>query len=614
MLDLSTTVDRKFVESFDVDDYEIETDSGWVSISHIHKTIEYDEWEIITESSKSLICADTHILFDAHYNQIFCKDCTETSYIQTKDGVEKVISVKQLSTSSNMFDITVESEDHRYYTNDILSHNTTAITVFVLWRILFNPYERVAILANKQETSIEILSRIQLAYEHLPKWLQQGVIEWNKKSFELENGSIVLAAATGSGNIRGKSVSLLIVDEMAHIDDWDDFYASVYPTISSGQNTKVILISTVNGLNHFYDFTSRARSGKNDYKLISVTWRDVPGRDEKWKEDNIRGMNGDIDRFGQEQENEYLGSSGTLIAGWKLKQLAEHVANVSAVNIEENRGSVGLKQYFQVESKHSYVIIADCSHGKGLDYSAFSVIDVTKHPYQQVCVFRNNMITPTEYSEIIHRMSRVYNDAIVLVEINDVGTLIVQTLLDTYENENILYTKHAGKMGKAICLGEAGAEPGVRTTKSVKALGCSMIKLLIEQDKLVINDFESVHELSTFSKKANSWEAEDGKKDDLAMGLVLFGWLTDQRYFKELTNIDSLKLIRDMTQEELESDLLPFGILSTAEETPAEKDYTEIENWKRILSNKGYNTQDSWVDADPEELSIEDRFYQPRDY
>lgn len=433
------------------------------------------------------------------------------------------------------------------------SGKTTSITVFVLWYIIFNPNKTVAILANKAETAREILSRIQLAYEHLPKWLQQGVVEWNKGSFELENGSKVLAAATSSNNIRGFSINLLIIDEAAFIENWDQFFTSVFPTISSGQSTKLVLISTVNGLNHFHKITSLARQGKNNYKLISVPWQMVPGRDEKWKEETLAAMNFDHDRFAQEYENRYLGSSGTLIAGWKLQEL------VSIIPIAENSG---IHQYVRPDKSRNYVGVADVSRGKGLDYSALQIIDVTEMPYQQVLTFRDNMTTPGDFAEIVNRVGRQYNACPILVEVNDIGQQVAESLYFDFEYENLLFTESAGKQGKRITHGfKQGTDRGIRTTKTIKAIGCSMLKLLIEQNQLIINDHETIFELSTFSKKNNSYEAEPGHHDDLVMCLVLFGWLSEQKYFKDLTDINTLIKLKEKTHEQIESDLTPFGFI-----------------------------------------------------
>jgi hypothetical protein len=428
---------------------------------------------------------------------------------------------------------------------------STTTCAFILWYIIFHADKTVALLANKGDTAREILGKIQLAYQHLPKWLQQGVIEWNKGSFVLENNSRVIAAATSTDAIRGYSINLLFIDEAAFIENWDEFFTSVFPTISSGNQSKVILVSTPNGLNHFYKIWDDAVKMRNQYHHIMVMWQAVPGRDEKWREDTLAGIGFDVEKFNQEYCVEFLGSSGTLIAGWKLKELAANTPIVSAG---------GLCTYKKPEKGRTYVCIVDVSRGKGLDYSAFHIVDVTEMPYVQVCVFRSNMITPVDYASIIHGIVKNYNEASVLVEINDIGEQVSSLLHYDYEYENILYTESGGgNKGKRLTLGfRAGADMGIRTTKSVKSIGCSMLKLLIEQNQLIINDFETIYELSRFSKKANSYEAESGAHDDLVMGLVLFSWLSEQGYFKEITNINTLMKLRDKSDEEIENYLTPF--------------------------------------------------------
>ena len=430
---------------------------------------------------------------------------------------------------------------------------STTTCAFVLWYIIFNTDKNVALLANKAETAREILGKIQLAYQHLPKWLQHGVVEWNKGSFELENNSRVLATATSSDNIRGFSINLLFIDEAAFIDNWDEFFTSVYPTISSGSTTQVILVSTPNGLNHFYATWQNAIEKRNNYHHILVPWDRIPGRNEKWKQDTLAALNFDTQKFAQEFEVEFAGSSGTLIAGWKLKQLVHKIA------IHEHDG---LKMYEQPNKTHSYVCVVDVSRGKGLDYSAFSIIDVTSMPYNQVCAFRNNLLTPVDYANIIHRVCKSYNNAAILVEINDIGGQVADLLHYDFEYENILYTESAGRVGKRITSGfGTNVDRGIRTTKSVKGTGCSILKLLVEQNQLIVNDFDTISELSTFSRKGVSYEAEPGKHDDSVMGMVLFAWLTDQGYFKDLTSINTLAMLREKTEEEITNDLLPFGFV-----------------------------------------------------
>lgn len=431
---------------------------------------------------------------------------------------------------------------------------STTTCGYILWYILFNPEKTVALLANKGDTAREILGKVQLAYQHLPKWLQQGVVEWNKGSFVLENQSRVIAAATSTDSIRGYAINLLFIDEAAFVENWDEFFTSTFPTISSGETTKVVLVSTPNGLNHFYKIWDYARQGKNEYFPIEVKWDKVPGRSEKWKEDTLAAMSFDYDQFAQEHEVEFLGSSGTLIAGWKLKELVAKPAIVSRN---------GLLQYERPEQNKTYACVADVSHGKGLDYSAFHIVDITQMPYKQVCVFRNNSVSPIEYAEIIHNMCRTYNNCAVLVESNDIGGQVVDSIHYDLEYDNILYTQNSGRAGKVITNGfnNVPCERGVRTTKTVKSVGCSILKLLIEQNQLIVNDFNTIQEFATFSKKGNSYEAEPGNHDDLVMPLVLFAWMSDQAYFKELTDINTLVKLREKSEEEIMSDLLPFGYI-----------------------------------------------------
>jgi len=438
---------------------------------------------------------------------------------------------------------------------------STTTCGFILWYIIFHADKTVALLANKGETAREILGRIQLAYQHLPKWLQQGVKEWNKGSFELENNSRVIAAATSSNNIRGFSINLLFIDEAAFIENWNEFFTSVYPTISSGTESKIVLVSTPNGLNHFYQIWQNAAEKRNNYKPIKVMWYDVPGRDEDWRKDTLAAMNFDTEKFEQEYCVEFLGSSGTLIAGWKLKEL---VHQTPLMNKD------GLYLYNQSVKNRSYVCIVDVSRGKGLDYSAFSILDVTKMPYEQVCAYKNNLISPIDYADVIHRVCKSYNNAAVLVEINDIGEQVSTSLHFDFEYENVLFTESAGRSGKRITSGfGSNIDKGIRTTKSVKSVGCSILKLLIEQNQLIVNDFNTINELSTFSRKGVSYEAEPGKNDDMVMGLVLFAWLSDQTYFKEYTNINTLAKLREKSEEEILQELTPFGFFDngiTAEE------------------------------------------------
>jgi hypothetical protein len=426
---------------------------------------------------------------------------------------------------------------------------TTIIVGYILWYILFNQDKTVAILANKASTSREILARIKLAYEALPMWIQQGVKVWNKGDIELENGCRVLANSTASSAIRGFSISLLYLDEFAFVPSniAEEFFTSVYPTISSGTTSKILISSTPNGMNHFYRMWTEAVEGQNGFTHVEANWRQVPGRDQKWADEQRRVLG--EQKFLQEMECEFMGSSGTLISAAGLKSLAF----VTPIHTSDN----GIKIYQAPISNHTYVIISDTSRGKGLDYSAFSVIDVTEIPYKQVCTYKDNNISPLVYPSIIKRIGEYYNQAYSLVEINDNGQQVVDSLFEDYEYENILSTVDVkGKVALTWGYGNK-SQRGIRTTKSVKRLGCSILKNLIESQKIILQDFDTISELSTFISKGASYEAEEGSHDDLVMTLVLFSWMTNQSFFADLTNTNIKEKLHEEQMRQIEEEALP---------------------------------------------------------
>jgi hypothetical protein len=420
---------------------------------------------------------------------------------------------------------------------------------YILWYILFNQDKFVAILANKAPTAREILNRVKIAYEALPLWIQQGVKVWNKGDIELENNCRIMATSTASSAIRGYSISLLYLDEFAFVPSniADEFFTSVYPTISSGTQSKILISSTPNGMNHFYRMWTEAVEGQSGFKHIEANWRQVPGRDQAWADDQRRILKDE--KFLQEMECEFMGSAGTLLSSVALKSLAF----VKPIHLSEN----GIKVYQAPIPEHNYVIIADTARGRGLDYSAFSVIDVTSIPYKQVCTYKDNNISPIVYPSIIRRMGEYYNSAYVLIEINDNGQQVVDSLFDEYEYENILSTVEIkGKIAVTWGYGNKSYR-GVRTTKSVKRLGCSIMKNLIEAQQLIIQDFDTISELSTFISNGTSFEAAEGSHDDLVMTLVLFAWLTNQKFFSELTNTDIRLKLYEEQMKQIEEERLP---------------------------------------------------------
>lgn len=509
--------------------------NGNRNLKKVGEVIEWTEEQV----AEYIRCSEDPVYFITNYMKIINVDRGLVPF-ELYDFQEEMIS----SMATNRFTVITTARQ---------VGKSTTTCAFILWYVLFNPEKTVALLANKAEVAREILGRVKLAYQHLPKWLQQGVVEWNKGSIELENNSRIIASATSADAIRGFSINLLFIDEAAFIDNWEEFFTSTFPTVSSGSTTKVVLVSTPNGLNHFHKLWVNAKRRLNDYNPIEVHWSQVPGRDEEWKRATLAGMDGDLDKFSQEYECEFMGSSGTLVAGWKLKQLV-HLEPIA-------RRDIGLSVYENPIEGHTYVAVVDVSKGRGLDYSAFSVFDVTSMPYQQVAVFRSNVIAPYDYAEVVYQTCRTYNEAWCLVENNNsMGATVANCLAFDLEYENVVYTESAGRNGKRVSAGwRSSVEVGINTTKTVKAIGCSMAKLLIEQDQLIIQDYDTIAELSTFSKKGQSYEAEAGKNDDLVMGVVLFGWFTNQPYFRDLTDINTISRLRDMTKEQIDDHFVAFG-------------------------------------------------------
>ena len=440
------------------------------------------------------------------------------------------------------------------------SGKSTTVTAYMLWLILFNDNQNIAILANKGALARELLGKIQLAYEHLPTWLQQGIMVWNKGNIELENGSKIVAAATSSSAIRGGSYNLIFLDEFAFVGNnmADEFFSSVYPTISAGLTSKVFIVSTPNGMNHFYKLWSDAEEGNNKYASIEVHWSQVPNRDEEWKKETI--SNTSEAQFRQEFECEFLGSANTLIHPTKLKNLVfrKPIDYWNDVEIYHN----------PIEG-HEYAISVDTSRGLGLDYSAFLVFDISEMPYKLVAKYRDQFVSPLLYPSVISAVGMRYNQAFVMVEINDIGQQVADILHTDLEYDNLLITSTRGRGGQRIGGGFAKQiQLGVRTTKTVKSIGCSNLKDLLENDKLIIEDFDLIAELSSFISRKNTYMAEEGSHDDLVMCAVLFGWLTRQDYFKDLTDVDIRTKIYDEKIKMLEDDALNVVLMDDGQPDP----------------------------------------------
>jgi hypothetical protein len=435
----------------------------------------------------------------------------------------------------------------------------------ILWYTLFSDNKTVAILANKAAAAREVMSRYQGMYENLPVWIQQGVREWNKGSIELENGSKVFTAATAASGIRGKSVNWLYIDEAAIIPNnvAEEFFTSTYPTIMAGETTKVLLSSTPLGYNHFWKFWNDSEQGINDFVNLFIHYTEIPGRDERWAAEQ-KGVLGDV-KFSQEVLCSFLGSSYTLLDADTLSKMSPRsfvwsrdgldVLEEPIRSIKDDAGKI-------TQPGHVYAIVVDTSRGVEGDYSAFVVIDISANPYQVVAKYRDNKIAPLLYPTMIYNVAKMYNNAWTLVEINDNGQQIADILHHELEYEQILYVNR-GKNGQVVSGGFGGGSSanGVRTDKRIKRVGCSQLKTLIETQRMQIFDRDIISEFSTFIENKGSYAADEGYHDDLVMPLVLFGWLTTNPYFKELTDVNLRETIFETQINRIEEELTPFGFI-----------------------------------------------------
>jgi len=478
----------------------------------------------------------------------------------------KIVNVDEGLINFNMWDFQKEMlnlfKDNRFVITKCPRQvgKTTTTVSYLLWATIFTDSQNVAVLANKGSLARDILSKYQLAYENLPQWLQQGVVTWNKGNVELENGSKVIAASTSSSAIRGGSFNIVFLDEFAFVPNniANEFFNSVYPVISSGKSSKIIIVSTPNGMNLFYKLWMDSIEKRNNYKNFEIHWSMVPGRDDVWKEETIR--NTSERQFAQEFETEFLGSSNTLISGYKLQQLRymNPIAEHDKMKIYEHPIKEGQNDE---KSDHLYAMTVDVSEGKNLDSSTFSIFDISTTPYRQVATYSSSSISPILFPTVIVNAARVYNDAYILIEINN-NPQVADFIHSDLEYENLLKVFTGNKKPQQLSAGFArGVQMGLKMSPQVKAVGCSNLKTLIEGDKLLINDFDTYSELTTFEQHKTSFAAAEGANDDMAMTLVIFAWATTQAYFREIVNHDLRKQIQLENMNQIDEDVLPAPII-----------------------------------------------------
>ena len=491
-----------------------------------------EQWtpDLIQEYKK---CMVDPVYFVEHYCKVISLD-------------EGIVNFKLYPYQRKMFQ---QFQENRF--NVVLacrqSGKSISACAYLLWYALFNPEKTVAILANKGQTAGEMLSRITLMLENIPFFIQPGSKAVNKRSLEFSNNSRIIASATSGNSIRGMSVNLLYLDEFAFVERASEFYTSTYPVISAGKDTKVIVTSTANGIgNQFHKIWEGAVQGINEFSSFRVDWWDVPGRDDEWKQQTI--ANTSQLQFDQEFGNTFFGTGDTLVNADTLLGLR------AKPPVRTMEGGL-LKIYEEPIKDHDYVMTVDVSKGRGQDYSTFTLIDISSRPFKQVAVYRNNTISPLLFPNIIYKFAKPYNEAYVVVESNDQGSVVCNGLYHDLEYENV----HVESSVKANAI-------GIEINRKTKRLGCSAIKDILEEKRLTINDEQTILEISTFEAKGQSYEASDGNHDDLMMNLVLFGYFVSTQYFSDMTDINLKQMMFEQKMQEIENDVVPFGFIDDGEE------------------------------------------------
>lgn len=546
----------KFIDEIYFDDYEVLTPDGFKDFKGIGKTIPFQEYIISFIEGQDFICADTHILILSDGTEVFAKDLKAGDELLGNN--RRIVRSVQASTNfSEMYDL-LSVSGGIYNTSDVVSHNSTITVGFALHQLIFRSNQTIFLLAQNGDMAKELLSRLKFSYENLEPWIQQGIQKWDTSTVWLENGSRIYARATSKKSIRGRSANLVIADEFAHVEGnlAEEFWGGSWPTISSGVTTKFFILSTPNGYNKFHDIYSKAEKKLNDFKPIFVHWSKVPGRDEEWKKREIANFG--LELFNREYECSFASSSRGLIDSSKLQEMMDGVVDPIDVGDDDS-----LFIYQRPVVNRQYIVCVDTAKGVEKDYSTFHVIDITTTSYRVVASYRNNKISPLVFPEVINRIALNYNKALLLIENNEYGAQILQILISDMEYPNIIWSDTGVINKQKISYGNTGKSlPGVRTTASVKNIGCSNLKALCEHDKIYIPDYNTISELSKFVRVNNSFQAEVGENDDLVMPLVLFSWLTTQDFFKELEqNVGSE--IREIYDDNIKGMITSIGFLTS---------------------------------------------------
>ena len=554
--------DEKLIKSFNCSDMnslsniEVLSDTGYVPISSIHLTKRFEIYRLETEDGLVLHCADNHIVFDNFMNEVYIKDLRKGNFIRTINGLSKIKSVHILNSSVCMCDITVDSNEHRFYSSGILSHNTTTSAIFMLHYICFNFDKNALVLGQKRATAIEILDKCKKIYIELPFFLRAGIYKWNEGEIVLDNGCRIMAEATTINSGISYTFHCVLSDEFAHIPPniIDKFYNNLFPTITAGK-ARFMITSTQNGYNLFYTLYNNAVNGENEYKPFKIDWYQVPEwnpetktwekRDEKWRQAQIANY-GSEEAFNAQFGTDFDISSDTLIATRILNDKKREVKQFIAKDLP---GVPLSDKYFwdpdydPIESlKNDYIVITcDIAEGIGHDYTVFLINRMIEPGSQKTeCVgfFKSNVDERSNCALSLQLFTCLYcniNNFLISIEWNTYGELFLKNLYENTDRHEII-SKSFDPLNIVKYYNETGSRYvcGIKITAGNKTPHCLLFKNSYEKNLVINNSAQFMIELEKFTNTGNNTFKASFGHDDMVMSQVQLEFVKETLQYKLL--------------------------------------------------------------------------------
>lgn len=567
----------KIQESLDLEGYSVSTDSGYQPLTAIHITKPYDIWEVVTERGKSIKCADNHILFNSDFNQVYVKDLSIGDLVVTDSGTERVIKISTFNSRVQMFDATVNHTDHRYYTNGFLSHNTVTASIFNAWYLTFNTDKNTLLLANKSDTTKEIIDKAKVVIENLPFFMKPGIIKYDVMNVRCDNGCRLMGQSTTAKAGIGFTIHNLYIDEFAHIHPSiaDSFYENVYPTLSASKISRLTITSTPNGFNKFYKIYAAAERGDNEYKAMRIDWWEHPDRDDAWYQRELGNL-GSIEAFNKQYGNEFVSSSNLLLDPVDMKRMRKSMQKYVYIDIDEfEDAKIDVKDYlefspdFDLEearySENYWLFTVDIAEGNGGDYSVINMFQVCPmsekeienvvspgamydfFKLKQVGRFRSNEHVIEDFAKILYILAFdvFYSENVkMIVEYNTYGSVLFQYLRtvfpqrNDFEEEMLLRFKHRHD--------SRTLKPGIKIKSDNKAIFCQNFSKLYKNNRIAITDEVTVSEASLFGTLPNgSYGAQMGNDD------IIMTCITATEFFSTTDYADYVEELLDVIDDDL---------------------------------------------------------------